>query len=113
MKNDRTEDGTKKENEGGCDQQQSRLLRRRFDFFLSRGESVKWIWRGVLSIPVLMIVDHFFRQYRGTGSTAENVFRILMIISVIGVLQFVFGLYGVIRHWIKGEEQKSPQDTDE
>ena len=36
---------------------QSGFLRRRFSFFLSRADSIKWMLRGLLFIPIVMVVD--------------------------------------------------------
>lgn len=87
---------------------QSGFLRRRFDFILSRADSIKWMLRGLLFIPIVMVVDHFYRQQRNSGSLAESLLKVFMIISIIGLLQFPVGLYGVIKHWIRGADEKDP-----
>lgn len=90
---------------------QSGFLRRRFGFFLSRADSIKWMLRGLMFVPIVMIVDHYYRQQRSTGSLAESLLRVFMIIALIGMMQFPIGLYGVIKHWIRGEDEKGlPKD---
>lgn len=98
------------QNDGGKNRMGS--FRRRFDYFLSRADSLKWLLRGLLFVPIVMVVDHFYRQQRDTGSLNETMLKVFMIISIIGLLQFPIGLYGVIKHWIRGKEEGNDPPED-
>lgn len=64
---------------------------------VAKANTTKWMLRGLLFIPILMLTDYFYRIQRGTGSTLETVLMVCMIISVIGVLQLPVGLHA----WLK------------
>lgn len=65
---------------------------------LEKENSVKWMLRGLLFIPVLIIMDYFYRQHRYSGSVTETILMVCVIISLIGVFQLVIGLYAWLKH---------------
>lgn len=88
------------------------FLKRRHDFFLNRTESIKWMLRGIVFIPITMVVDALYRHHRGTGSLWETMFMVFTLISLAGVAQFVIGLYGLIKDWIRNEEENDKPTLD-
>lgn len=71
---------------------------------LRQEQSIKWMLRGVLFIPILVLVDYFYRQHRGSGTTTENLLMAFVILSVIGILQGVVGLHAWLKHRIMDKE---------
>lgn len=72
---------------------------------LRKDQSIKWMLRGVLFIPILILVDYFYRQHRGAGTTTETLLMVFVIICVIGILQAVVGLHAWLKHRILDKEQ--------
>lgn len=89
------------------------FLTRRHEFFLDRAQSIKWMLRGIVFIPITMVVDAFYRQQRGTGSLWETMLMVFTLISLAGVSQFVIGLYGLIKNWIRNEEDNDKPTLDQ
>ncbi|HHT20930.1 MAG TPA: hypothetical protein GXZ74_05795 [Tissierellia bacterium] len=65
---------------------------------IDKANTTKWMLRGLLFVPILMITDYFYRQQRYSGSLMETVLMIGVIISVIGVLQLFLGVYAWLKH---------------
>lgn len=65
---------------------------------IDKENTVKWMLRGILFIPILILVDYFYRQHRHTGSLTETILMVCVIISVVGVLQLFVGLYAWLKH---------------
>lgn len=65
---------------------------------IAKENSIKWMLRGALFIPILMVVDYFYRQQRYTGSVMETVLMVCVLISIAGVMQLFFGLYAWLKH---------------
>lgn len=81
----------------------------REDFLLNRAQSVKWMLRGLLFIPITAVTDHFYRAHKAAGSEQTTLFMVFVLISIIGMMQFPVGLY----LWLKNRNQdieKGPED---
>lgn len=73
----------------------------REDFLLDRVQSVKWMLRGLLFIPITAVTDHFYRMHRAAENDTTTMLMFFVIVSVLGMMQFPVGLY----YWMKNRNQ--------
>ncbi len=85
--------------------QRARSIGKRKEYMLNRELSIRWILRGILFIPILLVVEHFYRPLRFTGSTAEDVLMAMFLISVAALLQLPIGLYYYLRNRMQDIEK--------
>lgn len=76
----------------------ARSLGERKKYFLDKEKSIKWMLRGLLFIPIHLIVDKMYVAERFSGTTKEDVLMVMVTISIIGILQFPVGLYYYLRN---------------
>lgn len=65
---------------------------------IAKENTPRWMLRGLLFIPILVLVDYFYRQHRYSGTLSETILMIFVIISIIGVLQLFIGMYAWMKH---------------